>query len=1200
MHSAAATMRNFWPRFSGGAYSRAGTAFVGFSKQTLRNFPPRLIPFQFSINQGLMLEFGNYYMRVVANGGYVTENPFTITGITRTNPAVVSFQSLSSGVSAVANNSAVSASYVRGDTIVPAGGVAVTSAVMVVNNTQLASLALGSGGSGYAVNDQITLSGGTPTLPPVLTVTGVSGGVITTFAISNPGIFTLNGTGVFTQASTTGSGTGASFTGGLFGPASLSFQTPGGYTTVPNNPANQASTSGGGLGATYTIQWATPAALVNGDWVFIAGVNGMLPVNNQSYIISNLTGSATVGTFAISDAFNNSIDATGFSAWTSGGSASRIFTLTTQYSEVDLEWIKWTQSADVMSLCCVNQATGTEYIPQDLARITDTNWTFSNVVAQPSVAAPTGVALSASTGTGVGYAYQVTAVSPTDGTESVASATATLANAVNIASTAGSITVSWTGEAGVNQYNIYKATPVASGSAVPPAGVLFGYAGTSYGTQFIDSNVVADFAQVPPTHQNPFARGQIQGVTITNVGSGASFTYTITSATGSGAVLETIAVSSTLVAVVVVDPGQNYQPSDTIAFNNSATGTLIIGPENGTYPGTVAYTGQRRAYAYTLNEPDTYFMSQPGAFKNFDFRTPTIDTDAITGTPWSQQVNGVQFLVPITGGLIAMTGLEAYLVGGAGTSVFSPQPLTPASQQAQPEGFNGCAPTIPPIRIYQDIIYVQAKGATYRDFSFQMASYTFTGEDLTLNSTHLFNGFTIREHAWCEEPYKLLWAVRSDGVLLSLTYMKSQQVFGWARHDTNGMFQSVASITEPPVDALYVAVQRQFPSGSAYTVERMDDRIWAAVENTWCVDCGFSLAQVAPNATLSASSAMGLGSVTSVTGLIGGAGYSAGTTATVVDEPTTPYGPAGPGAGAIPALTIVGGVITAVTFSGGNQGSGYINPVLYFTDPAGSAGGSGASAVCVLNNTATMTASSAVFSAPNVGSVIRMGGGKATITGFTNSTTVTVNITDPIIAVQANSGGAVQPQVSGSWTMTAPVTTVYGLRALAGMTVTGIADGVVLTPFVVPANGVVTLATPASAVTIGLAFQAQLQSTYILADEVQGQRGKIAGITARVESSGHFLSGTNQPDGSTLSPVQVAPTWSNLEVTEVPTVAPFNSVTKPLFTGNVRVMTQGGFQVGKQVAIQQNQPLPVQILAFIPELEEGDNPAQAAPKKKAA
>src|ERR1700722_10112086 len=80
LHVALATGRNGFCSYRGGFYSRAGTAFVGFSKQTGRNFPPRLITFQFSVNQGLALEFGNYYMRVVSDGGFVVEAPFAITG----------------------------------------------------------------------------------------------------------------------------------------------------------------------------------------------------------------------------------------------------------------------------------------------------------------------------------------------------------------------------------------------------------------------------------------------------------------------------------------------------------------------------------------------------------------------------------------------------------------------------------------------------------------------------------------------------------------------------------------------------------------------------------------------------------------------------------------------------------------------------------------------------------------------------------------------------------------------------------------------------------------------------------------------------------------------------------------------------------------------------------------------------------------
>src|SRR5271156_5453946 len=86
----ASTFRNGFVNYRGGFYSRAGTAFCGFSKQTGRAYPPRLIPFQFSINQGLALEFGNFYMRVVSDGAFVLEPALSITGITQANPGVVS------------------------------------------------------------------------------------------------------------------------------------------------------------------------------------------------------------------------------------------------------------------------------------------------------------------------------------------------------------------------------------------------------------------------------------------------------------------------------------------------------------------------------------------------------------------------------------------------------------------------------------------------------------------------------------------------------------------------------------------------------------------------------------------------------------------------------------------------------------------------------------------------------------------------------------------------------------------------------------------------------------------------------------------------------------------------------------------------------------------------------------------------------
>jgi hypothetical protein len=1284
-HTAASTMRNMFVGYRGGGYSRAGTAFTGFSKQTGRNAPPRLITFQFNINQGLALEFGNNYMRVVANGAFVVDSSIDITNISQANPAIMTTVTASAGSTATPIDSGISNSYAPGDTVTLAGGTFSSPMVVTVTNTLLLLTQGYAPGVGYVPGDTIHLAGGVQTTPAVVTVAstqvvsatvasagtgGVNGtatvlgttgtgtpfqatvtiasGAITavngiTFGgnytvnptlltaepvtgggltgatlnikmgvlqntVTNAGVFTSNPvSGEFTQLSTSGTGSSATFHFSILAPNVVVVTNPGNYTAFPANPVQQASTSGFGYGVQFNVTTTTAAPFNSGDWVELANLNGMTPFNGETVVVQQLTPT----TYALYDVYGNPINSTGYPAYISGGAASRIYTLPTIYSENDLEYLKFTQSADVMSLCCVNQQTQTEYAPQDLTRVTDSNWNFSSVIAQPSISPPT-IFSGVISGLGaVYYSYVVTAVDPNDGTESIASNIGTV-QGVNIAGQAGSVTLTWTQVPTVTEYRVYKATP-SFGSPIP-AGALFGYAGTVFGTRFVDNNITADFTQVPPIHSNPFARGQILSAYITNGGVNyTTATANITTSTGSGAVLSVV-VNTTLTpgsggnnnvapgplgAIIVQDGGENYAPGDTVSISgdgSGATATLNVGPQTGTYPSVPAYFQERRVYANSLNNPDTYWMSQPGAFKNFDSRIPTIASDAITGTPWSVEVNGIQFMVSMPGGLVVLTGLSAWQLTGVGGSSLNPQPITPSNQQAQPQAYNGCSSTVPPIKIDYDILYVQAKGSIYRDLSYNFFTNIYTGEDLTQNSPQLFTSYTTREHAWCEEPFKIMWSVRNDGVLLSLTFNKPQQVAGWARHDTRGFFRTLCSVTELPVDALYVGVERYLTAGRAYTIERMDDRLWNSPEQPWCVDCGLQYPQGTPNATITASSATGLGAISGVSSLVGGTGYSTHTTATVVDDNGT-----GPGSGATASVTLnSAGVVVAVNIL--NPGSGYTYPALVIADPTNS--GTGASATLTLDNSATFTATAPIFAPTNVGSVIRMGGGVATITQYVSFTQVVANITTPIVSVFWDDDEVPQPQTAGNWTMTTPTTVITGLTHLAGMTVTGLADGNVITPRAVSATGSITLDTPASFVTIGLGFKVQLQSVYLDVGQptVQGERKKNAAITARVEASAGMTIGSNQPDGSLFTPMKINAKWQQMTaapVTNLRARKPYNSPTTPLFTGDIRIPVFGGYQTAGQCAMEQDVPLPMNVLAFIPEVFVGDTPeTQAAPRQQ--
>jgi len=158
------------------------------------------------------------------------------------------------------------------------------------------------------------------------------------------------------------------------------------------------------------------------------------------------------------------------------------------YAEADLPNIHYVQSADVLTLVHPN------YAPQELRRLGSTNWTLTAISFVSPLAAPTGVAASASVGSGTTqYQYVVTAVGSGDTrtAESPASAPASCTN--NLLTTGNQNTITWAAVTGAGTYNVYK---FSNG--------LYGYVGRASGTSFVDNNIQADVSKTPPVVLNPF------------------------------------------------------------------------------------------------------------------------------------------------------------------------------------------------------------------------------------------------------------------------------------------------------------------------------------------------------------------------------------------------------------------------------------------------------------------------------------------------------------------------------------------------------------------------------------------------------------------------------------------------------------------------------------------------------------------------
>ena len=136
------------------------------------------------------------------------------------------------------------------------------------------------------------------------------------------------------------------------------------------------------------------------------------------------------------------------------------------------------------------------------------------------------------------------------------------------------------------------------------------------------------------------------------------------------------------------------------------------------------------------------------------------------------------------------------------------------------------------------VLFVQAGGSVVRDLGYEYVSNSYNGDELTIFATHLFENKQVVDMAYSKEPYRILWCVMSDGTLNALTYNKKQEVAGWHKHTTDGVFESVAVIREGFEDVAYFVVKRIINGQVKRFIERMHSRLIDNAEDGFFVDCG--------------------------------------------------------------------------------------------------------------------------------------------------------------------------------------------------------------------------------------------------------------------------------------------------------------------------------------------------------------------------
>lgn len=248
------------------------------------------------------------------------------------------------------------------------------------------------------------------------------------------------------------------------------------------------------------------------------------------------------------------------------------------------------------------------------------------------------------------------------------------------------------------------------------------------------------------------------------------------------------------------------------------------------YPTCVTYFQQRLGFAGTNADPETAYFGRPGFFKNFCLSYPAENDSPVTFTPANDEVNRILHMID-AGRLMLFTSGGYVHVEGDESGV-----LRPSAINCRQRGDNGIS-RLRPLRVGQNVLYVDFGQSIVRDVPSNLED---EADDRTIFAPHLVDGYTLSDWTLVKRPHPIVWAVRSDGALLGMTYVRKQEIWGWHRHDTDGTFENVCAIPEGRETALYAVVKRTINDVTKRYVERMHTRQIDDIEDFVALDSSIS------------------------------------------------------------------------------------------------------------------------------------------------------------------------------------------------------------------------------------------------------------------------------------------------------------------------------------------------------------------------
>ena len=244
------------------------------------------------------------------------------------------------------------------------------------------------------------------------------------------------------------------------------------------------------------------------------------------------------------------------------------------------------------------------------------------------------------------------------------------------------------------------------------------------------------------------------------------------------------------------------------------------------FPKTAKFHQQRLFFGGGSSLPDFLAGSKTADFFNFDVGDAQ-DTDSIQINISSDRINEIRHII---------SGKNLEILTSTGEFYLKPQvgkPLTPVDLQIIRQSNLGCSLSPMP-RIFDGAgLFVQNNGKNVREYFFNSAVEEYTPTLINTLSPQAISNPTdsaiVRSAGARTEQYILF--VNDDGSIGVFTAHRQEKLAGWVLWTTDGIFESVAGIT----NFLYTAVKRTINGVTVYNLEQ-----WANSPFAVPTDCTVS------------------------------------------------------------------------------------------------------------------------------------------------------------------------------------------------------------------------------------------------------------------------------------------------------------------------------------------------------------------------